>query len=808
MKSIAERIAFYAMQTQQSIQEELHTSIEQGLKEQVIEERKKDIKIIATERSSLVWLRILMSQLNSPFMIVLLVAAGITGLLGDYSNACMILICITVNTIFGFYQEYKAENSLKLLKKYLINKVTVLRDGQEREVAVTELVLGDVLVLYPGDILPADVRFVKEDHITIDESMITGEAVPVKKISTPLKEQPKGMFEAANIGFAGTTIITGKGLGVIFAVGQDSSLGSLVTLTTDTMRISSFSKNMATFSRFILYIIIATVAAVFIVNLLIQGSSTDIVKLLVFAAALGISIIPEALPVVTTFALTRGAVRLAKHEVVVKRISAIEDLGSIQVLCTDKTGTLTENVLTVVGTFGLTPPELMMQAAIGSGISPRKLAQTKGFDLAIYNALTSAQKDELALYSTVAELPFDPERRRSLVVIQKGDMQELVVRGAPQEVLDCCKELDEHKMKEIEDWLSAESDQGCRLIALASKKVSWSKNSEIELKSLEHDLDLIGFIAFNDPLKPTAAYAVAKARQLGIAIKILSGDSVAVCTAIGSQIDLVRTGEEVISGQDWAELSEEQKERVVQEKTVFARVSPEQKYDIIKELQKNYQVGYMGDGINDAPALKIAHVALAVKDSADIARDAADIILLHQSLRVVVNGIHEGRAIFANTLKYIKTTLSASFGHFYALALASLLVDYLPMLPIQLLLLNVMSDFPMIALSTDNVGIDEVQRPRSYDMKGLIILSTILGLVITTFDFILFGILHKQAPAVVQTCWFMSCMFTEVAFIFSIRTQLPFYKAQAPSISLVALSLAVVTATLILPFTSFGQRFL
>jgi Mg2+-importing ATPase len=382
------------------------------------------------------------------------------------------------------------------------------------------------------------------------------------------------------------------------------------------------------------------------------------------------------------------------------------------------------------------------------------------------------------------------------------------VRGSAQDVISCCVRIDPAQHAALDAWLSLEGKKGTRIIAIARKTFADIDTSLISAKAEEHAMELVGLIAFEDPLKQTARSAIEKARHLGVQIKILSGDSVEVCAAIGSKVGLIKSPMQVISGEYFMQHTHEQKMKLVENGIVFARVTPHQKYEIIQLLQEKYKVGYMGDGINDAPALKIAHVALAVDDAADIAREAADIILLQRSLRVIINGIEEGRIIFANTLKFLKITLAAGFGHFYALAIASLLIDFLPMLPVQLLVLNFMTDMPLIALSTDTISEAEVRSPQKYDFKAIIIIATILGLVITTFDFMVFGLFLHREPAVLQTNWFMSCMLNEIAFSFSARSSVPFYKAKAPSKMLAIFSLLVACIAVILPFTYFGQRWL
>lgn len=786
---------------------ELGTSIDKGLNNQEITQRQEQYGFNELPGQYNAWWRVLFNQFTSPFIYLLVIIGVAAFVLQDKSNALIIFACVLLNAIVGFYQEYKAEQSMRFLKQYLVANVTVIREGAEQEVPSSHLVPGDILLLYPGDIIPADVRIIKEDHLQINESALTGESLSVHKQAAALDKSAQHIFEALNIGFSGTTIESGKGIGVVIATGVHGSLGTIASLTAQSQRVSGFSIEISKFSKFILLMIIATVALVFVMHLIITYPQVDIINLAIFAIALGITIIPEALPVVATFGFTRGALRLAAHKVVVKRLSAIEDLGSIEVLCADKTGTLTENKLTISGVYG-PEREVLWWAVLGSGLALRTLGTAKGFDAIIWQALTDEERAVLTQYEKVIEIPFDPVRRRSLTLYKLENKYELIVRGSMMDVLSCCVPLKEGQQKTMDSWIEYEGAKGNRIIAVARKQYEGLDEQNLDIKAHEHDMELVGLISFEDPLKKTAIYAIEKGRQLGVQIKILSGDSPEVCAAIGSKIGLIQNPLQVVPGDYFLQQSYEEKKKLAQNGIVFARITPEQKYEIIKLLQENYKVGYMGDGINDAPALKIANVALAVDDAADIAREAADIILLHRSLKVVVDGIEEGRIIFANTLKYIKITLAAGFGHFYALAIASFLIDFLPMLPAQLLVLNFMTDMPLIALSTDTMSEQEICAPQKYDIKGIIIIATVLGLVITTFDFILFALYYRHADAVLQTNWFISCILNELVFALSVRSTVPIYKSKVPSKTLMGLSALVAVATVVLPFTSFGQKWL
>jgi len=747
------------------------------------------------------WWSTLWDQFQSPFIYLLLLICGLMVFLGDTTNALITLAIVALNTLVGFYQEYKASQALQALQRLMVLQSTVIREGLEVNVASTTLVLGDIMVLYPGDIVPADARITWQEQLLMNESSLTGESVPVSKTAAPITDTSQVQYSrASNMVFSGTTVLSGKARALVVATGVGTSFGEIARLVTEEVPPSPFAQGIAGISRFMVYLTIGTIAVLVLAHILLRSGTINIFELLMFVAALGVSVIPEALPVVTTFCLSRGAALLAKHNVVVKRLSAIEDLGSMQILCTDKTGTLTENKMAVVAVYGARE-EVLWYAALGSGLSHYAAATIKGFDAAIFQALDELHRQRLAQYTKVHEVPFDPERRRSMVTMHGPDAIEVVVRGAPETVIARSIISDAHK-EELDRWMSEQGIQGRRVLAIARHPTSKG-----DAPMQEEQLTIVGLIAFEDPLKQTAQEAVEKAKQLHVGIKVLSGDSAAVCGAVGMQVGILQSPAQVMEGAIFQELDYEGKKKAVQEYSVFARVTPVQKYEIIKLLQERFQVGYMGDGINDAPALRIAHVAMAVDDAADIARQSADIILLHRSLRVIVDGISYGRQTFANTMKFLKITLAGNVGNFYAIGIASLCIDSMPMLPTQLLLLNFLSDIPLIALSTDAVDLDEIAYPRRYNIRDIAVITLILGITSTLFDFLIFAWFFRLPPAVLQTNWFIASIWTELVFIFSIRTRGFMLTSSPPSFTLLALAGIIAVISLILPYSSIGHTY-
>lgn len=785
---------------------QLHT-VETGLSHEEAHVRHGEYGPNEIQGKEVSWWNILSRQFKSSFIYLLLGAVILSFSLGELVDGIMILAFVLINTGLGFFQEYRSEHALRVLKTYMSEQVRVRRGNEEKIINKSELVPGDVVIIEAGDIIPADIRFFKEQSLTVDESILTGESVSVKKVATALDHPTHELYNALNIGFSGTTVVSGKGEGIVIAIGKETVMGNVARLTTETRKESVFEKNLQSFSTFILRLVVITLAFILVANIFIKGpnNSVKIIELVVFSIALAVSVIPEALPVVTSFSLSRGALRLAKQKVIVKRLSSIEDLGSIQVLCTDKTGTLTENRLTIAETFSPDQEKTILYASIAAPFLEERHKQPNNtFDLALWNHLSAAQKDDLDEYKKISEIPFDPQRRRNSVLVNTPHAQELIIRGASEHILPFCQNLNQEEQKAASHWILQQGQQGRRVIAIASKQIE--KGSKYTVAEEENKVHYRGLISFVDPIKKTTFTAVEKAKKLGVKVKILTGDSPDVAGAVAHQIGLVGSLDEVITGEILQAMSRQKQHRAVEKYSVFARVSPEQKYQIIHMLQEKNEIGFLGEGINDAPALKAANVALVVQGASDIAKEVADIVLLKKSLAVIIDGIEEGRRTFVNTLKYIRVTLSSNFGNFYTVAIASLLVDFLPMLPLQILLVNLLSDFPMIAIATDSIDSYELKKPKRYNIREIALLATILGIVSSIFDFIIFGLFYRQGPEILQTNWFIASILTELIFLYSMRTKMLFFRARKPSGAIIILTIIASVATVIIPFTQFGQR--
>lgn len=711
------------------------------------------------------WFQILLRQFKSPFIYLLLAASAVSLLLSSPIDAVVILVFIAINSGLGFYQEFTSHKTLEALEKYLKFDTLTLRDGNFQSVSNSQLVPKDIIKLAPGNIIPADVVLISTTDLLIDESSLSGESLPVSK-------------KALDKAFSGTSVTTGSAIAEIASTGSKSTMGR-IALASQSESESTFEKDISSFSRFVLKLVLVTLFILFLVNYFFKGNSSGIVELLLFCIALAVSVIPEALPVVITFSLSRGASHLARKKVIVKKLLSIEDLGGIQILATDKTGTLTENRLTLSELSPGSSKDTLILAAAGNSNS------SDPFEIAINQSLTPAQIELLKNYQLLKSFPFDPIHRTSSAEIRFKGRLFTIVRGAPESLLS------PKTNARYQSWLKSQAVFGRRCLAV--------------VKKTDKSFKLMGLLSFSDPIKKSSTQAVSLANKLGVQIKILTGDSSEVAATVAREIGLIKSENQVITGDIFCALSAPDQKTAIDKFVVFARTSPFQKNTIVDLLQTKYSVGYLGDGINDAIALQSADVGMAVSNASQVARQAADIVLLEKDLGVLVNGIKEGRIIAANTSKYITTTMASNFGNFYAVAVSSLFIPFLPMLPLQILALNLLSDFPMISIATDNVDAADISSPTRFQVHKFIDLAMVLGTVSTVFDFLFFALYFKISEPVLQTNWFIGSILTELVFIYSIRSRKLFFKAAPPSTSLIVLSLLAVIVTLILPFTNFGR---
>lgn len=549
----------YSIKNTTEIASELGVDLQKGLDKKSVAERRAKFgpnKLVLKETTG--W-HIFLRQFKSAFVYLLLAAMAITIFLGEWIDTLMIFIFIATNVGLGFYQEYSSEKTAKLLNKYALPRAKVLRGGKIEQITADQLVPGDIVVLKTGDKVPADLRLIEQDNLAIDETILTGESVPVLKKTERLKSKPSSYHQALNLAFSGTDVLKGEARGLVVATGKSTVFGQIAKLTSETKRVSDFEKGISRFSQFILRLVGVTLLVVFVARLLINRSGVGIFELLVFSVALAVSVIPEALPVVTTFSLACGAKRLAKRKVIVKRLSSIQDLGGIEILCSDKTGTLTENKLTIANIYSGDKEQTIWLANLASSFELKQ--RIEPFDIALEKGLNPEQKIRIKKATKISEEPFNPRTRRNSVLVRDGDKTFLIIRGAPEVIIPFCPELNKKDIDNINDWIRKEGRLGHRVLALGYKEVNIAdKDSDLYTKELlKNDFIFSGIISFVDPIKKSAFLAVKQAKILGVKIVIITGDRPEVAGAVAHKIGLIDSPDKVITGEKWQKANEEKR---------------------------------------------------------------------------------------------------------------------------------------------------------------------------------------------------------------------------------------------------------
>jgi Mg2+-importing ATPase len=787
--------------SKQEFLEELQTS-STGLSQEEANNRLAEYGKNQLTRTGHNALRTFIRQFQSSLVYLLVAACLISLWLRDYSDATLIAIILFINTTLGFYQEYKSERIVEKLSRFISKQVLVKRDGKIFAVNETDIVPGDLVIVCEGDIAVADMRLIEVDNLQVNESQLTGESVPVtKRASDEMPQDSAG--QNLSFVYTGSIIEKGEGIGVVYATGNCTQFGIIASLSTETKKETQYEKFLFSFSGLLIKVTLVGLALIFVLKILFNsGHLSNVAELLLFIVALAVAVVPEVLPVIATVTMTSGAMKLAKKQVVVKRLSSMEDFGNVTMLCTDKTGTITENKMTVTKVTS-EDERFMLTLAYASiqKINGQKKQFQNSFDEAFINYIPKEIKTLDDRFKILRELPFDPDARRRRTVVFDGQTKKhyLVVIGSTQTLLEIAKN---QKQARCSEELISERKEGLRHIAVAYKEIIYDEDFDI-LKN-ERGVEFLGFATLLDPLRPAAKDTIKQAEKLGIAIKILSGDSREVAAYVGKEVGLLSGGQVVYTGEELEAMPKEKFESTVKNNPVFARVSPQQKYDIIKVLKQDNVVAYQGDGINDAPSLKLADVAIAVDSATDIANENADIVLLSDNLEVIINGIKNGRAIFVNINKYIKYTLVGNWGNFIALGILYLLSSDLPMLPIQVLFTSVITDIPFISISTDTVEDSEVILPEKHNTKELIMLPLVLGVPTALFSLCSFYLIHNKDQILIQTVLFLLFTMLQMFAFFSVRTAGHFWKGAKPSFTLsilffLALVLSVLS-TYIQPF--------
>jgi P-type Mg2+ transporter len=740
----------------------------------------------------------LLSGLANPLVLILLVAGVVSGVLGELVNAALIITMVLLSVAVNFIQSYRSQRTVLRLRNSVAPTATVLRDGVWQERARRELVPGDWVRLSAGDLVPADARLLEAKHLHVQQAALTGESFPVEKEAAT----PQGTgTEASNCVFLGTSVVSGSATALVLQTGPRTAFGEIATRLTRRPPETEFERGLRHFGGLIMRTVVFLVLFILVVSLALHRPAFES---LLFAVALAVGLTPEFLPMITTVTLAQGAVRMARENVIVKHLPAIQNLGSIDILCSDKTGTLTTGELALesaVDGFGAPSPEVLRLAGVNSVL---ETGIRSPLDAAILRAVGAAPPAE----EKRDEVPFDFERRRLSVQVLRPSGLLLITKGAPESVLAVCteawaggsvKDLDPAARSRCQETYQRLSAQGLRVLAVASRAMPSEETCSVEA---ERRMTLQGFLAFVDPPLPEVGATLAALRADGVEVKILSGDDALVARHVCRQVGL-EVGE-VVTGEAVERLGDSALAHVAERTTVFARVSPAQKNRILQALRhRSHVVGYLGDGINDAPSLHAADVGISVAGAVDVARDAADIILLQPSLAVLHQGIVAGRGAFGNVMKYLLMGTSSNFGNMFSMAAASLFLPFLPMLPTQILLNNFLYDLAQVTIPTDHVDAAYIRRPHRWDMRIIRNFMLFIGPVSSLYDFLTFWALLRvfhTTEAGFHTGWFVESLATQVLVLFVIRTAGNPFRSR-PSWPLTLTCLAVVAVGCGLPWT-------
>jgi Mg2+-importing ATPase len=755
----------------------------------------------------------------NPLNLLLLTLATASYFLGDQRAAIVIAVMVGLSISLGFIQEHRSNKAADALRRMILITAAVRRQlpgaAQEHvEVPIEQLVPGDIVLLSAGDMIPADMRLTSAKDLFINQSTLTGEAMPLEKHAQPHAGTAETPFDLPNICFMGSAVVSGVGCGVVVLTGARTAFGQVAGTIAEQRVLTSFDKGITRFTWLMLGFILVMAPLVFVINGLTKGNWLEA---LLFAVAVAVGLTPEMLPMIVTVNLAKGAMAMSKKKVIVKRLNAIQNFGAMDVLCTDKTGTLTQDRII-----------LKRHLDIRGGDSDRVLeyAYLNSFyqsglknllDVAVLKHVELDEKLKIdEQFSKIDEIPFDFERRRMSVVLKRGDDAHILIcKGAVEEVFAACKyyaidgetgPLDESHFTQAKETTAKLNADGFRVIAVAFKEMPPAQAAYSVAD--EAGLTLLGYIAFLDPPKETAAAAIATLKTRGVQVKILTGDNDIVTRKICNDVSL--PVDRIVLGHEMAALSPDQLADLAETATVFAKVSPSQKAAIIDALhRKGHVVGYLGDGINDGPALKAADVGISVDSAVDIAKDSADIILLEKSLAVLGDGVIEGRKVFGNITKYIKMGASSNFGNMFSVLGASVILPFLPMTAIQVLTNNLLYDFSQTTIPTDNVDAEYLAVPRRWDIGNITKFVLLIGPISSIFDYVTyFTMLYVfnawTNPALFQTGWFVESLLTQTLIIHIIRTaKIPFLESRA-STALITTTIVIAAIGITLPYSWLG----
>ena len=845
MKTVKERLVA-ALQLPVKETLAFYKSSFRGLTEEQVEEN-RDLygeNIITKGQEDSILKKIYESIIN-PFTVILLVIALVSLVTNvwlakpgeeDPTTSIIIVVLVLISGGIRFVQELRSDRAASNLSRLIVNTATVIREGAEQELPIDELVVGDIIKLSAGDMIPADVLLLDSRDFFVQQSGLTGESDAVEKVCLAKSDGQNldSLLETESLAFMGTNVISGRATALVLVVGDETMMGAIEQTLNTYDEPTSFEREMNSISWLLIRLMLIMVPVVFFINGLTDG---DWLEAGVFALSVGVGLTPEMLPMIITASLAKGSIIMAQEKVVIKKLNAIQDLGAIDILCTDKTGTLTQDEIVLeypLDIHGDLDLAVLRRAFLNSYY---QTGLKNLMDRAIINRTEKeAEKHEIVrnldqTFKKIDELPFDFERRRMSVIVKDDeDVISMVTKGALEEMLAISShveykkritELTEEIRQEILSEVSQLNEQGLRVLGV-SYKSDLEEDYNYEVKD-ESDMILTGYLAFLDPPKSSAAPAIETLAEYGVATKILTGDNdkvtQAVCEKVGLDVDNILLGLEVDA------LSDEELSQAVEHTTVFAKLSPDQKARIILQLKANgHKVGYMGDGINDAPSMKVADVGISVDTAVDIAKETADVILLDKDLMVLEKGLVEGRKVYANMTKYIKMTVSSNFGNIFSLLFASIFLPFLPMAPVHLIVLNLVYDLSCIALPFDNVDSEFLKKPRIWSANSITRFMAWIGPISSVFDVLTYLVLYfiivpmitggsyqagsGQAEIFItlfQTGWFIESMWTQTMVIYMLRSpKLPFVQSR-PALSVIVTTMAAALFVTSLPYSLFAS---
>ena len=742
------------------------------------------------------------SQYKSPLMLLLIGAVILSAFLGDTSDVFIILFIVLSTGILSFFQERNASKVVEKLQSMIALKSTIIRDGKPQEIISSHIVPGDILLFKAGDMIPVDCILIESNELHVNESSLTGESFPVRK-EVGIKEEQTELSKRSNCLWEGTNIVSGTAKALVIFTGENTIFGSIVQSASTTIE-STFEKGIKDFGYFLMKITLSLSVFILIVNLFNHKS---VIESALFALALAVGMAPELLPAITTIAMSAGAKRMLEKKVIVKKLASIQNLGEINLLCTDKTGTITEGAI-------------LVESIIDSSGKENEYVKTlafwnatfeTGYSNPIDDALKKLKLTESIQPKKIGEIPYDFIRKRLSIAVDTDKEKILISKGAYTQISSICTKIRLadgsienyalHK-EQIDKQFEEYGMKGFRVIGVCYKVIVQNTIT----KDDETEMIFAGFILLEDPIKNGIIDTINELKKLHVDLKIITGDNINVAKSIGLGIGIVDPV--VMTGKELLDISPEALEQRVKMTHIFAEVEPQQKERIIQTLRKSYTVAYMGDGINDVSAINAADIGISVENAVDVAREAADFVLMEKDLSVLIDGIKEGRKTFSNTLKYIFINTGSTFGNMFSVAIASLLLPFLPMLPKQILLTNFITDFPYLTIASDNVDEEQLNQPGKWNLKFIRIYMLVFGIHSSIFDVITFVILLyvlKVKESAFQTGWFIESILTELFILFIIRTHKNFFKSK-PGKYLFLLSILGLIITIGLPYMPFASE--